>query len=307
MTEQQIDFTQINGFANLELLAQQVVEGFITGLHKSPFHGFSVEFAEHRLYNQGDSIKNIDWKLFARTDKLFVKRFEEETNLRCQIVIDASSSMFYPDKGLSKFKFSVMAAACLMQLLKRQRDAFGLSIFAENLDLHTATKSTFAHQKFLINELENILNLANKNPKTTKIADNLHALANQLHQRSMVIIFSDMMEDYSLESQEKLFAALQHLKFNKHEVIIFNVNEEKHELNFDFDNRPHHFIDTETGNEVKVNPTLIKTTYLQKMKVFKKELDLKCAQYKINLVNVAIEDGFYTILNGWLVGRNIMK
>ena len=109
MTEQQIDFTQINGFANLELLAQQVVEGFITGLHKSPFHGFSVEFAEHRLYNQGDSIKNIDWKLFARTDKLFVKRFEEETNLRCQIVIDASSSMFYPNTGLSKFKFSVMA------------------------------------------------------------------------------------------------------------------------------------------------------------------------------------------------------
>lgn len=304
MTEQQIDFTQINGFANLELLAQQVVEGFITGLHKSPFHGFSVEFAEHRLYNQGDSIKNIDWKLFARTDKLFVKRFEEETNLRCQIVIDASSSMFYPNTGLSKFKFSVMAAACLMQLLKRQRDAFGLSVFSENLDLHTPSKSTFAHQKFLLNELQNILDLENKNPKTTKIADNLHSLANQLHQRSMVIIFSDMMDDYSLESQENLFAALQHLKFNKHEVIIFNVSEQKHEVNFDFENRPHHFIDTETGAEIKVNPTLIKSDYLQKMQHYKKELDLKCAQYKINLTNVAIEDGFYDVLNGWLISRN---
>ncbi len=303
MTQQNIDLTQLNGFANLELLAQQVVEGFITGLHKSPFHGFSVEFAEHRLYNQGDSIKNIDWKLFARTDKLFVKRFEEETNLRCQIVIDASSSMFYPDKGLSKFKFSVMAAACLMQLLKCQRDAFGLTIFAENMDLHTPAKSTFAHQKFLFNELENILNQPKKNSKT-HIADNLHTLANQLHQRSMVIIFSDMMENNaSVKSQDALFASLQHLKFNKHEVIIFNVNEQKHEVNFDFENRPHHFIDTETGQEIKVNPTLIKETYLQKMETFNKELDLKCAQYKINLVNVAIEDGFNTILNGWLISR----
>ncbi|TAH01900.1 MAG: DUF58 domain-containing protein [Sphingobacteriales bacterium] len=303
MTQQNIDETDLNGFANLELLAQQVVEGFITGLHKSPFHGFSVEFAEHRLYNQGDSIKNIDWKLFARTDKLFVKRFEEETNLRCQIVIDASSSMFYPDKGLSKFKFSVMAAACLMQLLKRQRDAFGLSIFAENLDLHTAAKSTFTHQKFLFNELENILNQENKNNQT-HIADNLHALANQLHKRSMVIIFSDMMENNaSEENKNALFAALQHLKYNKHEVIIFNVNEENHEINFDFKNRPHHFIDTETGVEIKVNPTLIKADYLQKMQHYKKELDLKCAQYKINLVNVAIEDGFFNVLNGWLVGR----
>lgn len=307
MTEQQIDFTQINGFANLELLAQQVVEGFITGLHKSPFHGFSVEFAEHRLYNPGDSIKNIDWKLFARTDKLFVKRFEEETNLRCQLVIDASSSMFYPSKSLSKFKFSVMAAACLMQLLKRQRDAFGLSVFSESIDLHTSSKSTFAHQKFLLNELQNILNLENTNSQT-HIADNLHALANQLHKRSVVIIFSDMMENNaSEENQNALFAALQHLKFNKHEVIIFNVNEEKHELNFDFENRPHHFIDTETGVEIKVNPTLIKADYLQKMLHFKKELDLKCAQYKINLTNVAIEDGFYDVLNGWLVSRNSRK
>jgi uncharacterized protein (DUF58 family) len=303
MSLQSIDVTDLNGFANLELLAQQVVEGFITGLHKSPFHGFSVEFAEHRLYNQGDSIKNIDWKLFARTDKLFAKRYEEETNLRCQIVIDASASMFYPNKGLSKFKFSVMAAACLMQLLKRQRDAFGLTVFAENIELHTAAKSTFAHQKFLFNELENILNQPNQNNQT-RIADNLHALANQLHKRGMVIIFSDMMENTQSEiEQEALFASLQHLKYNKHEVIIFNVNEQKHEIDFDFENRPHHFIDTETGAEIKVNPTLIKETYLQKMGVFKKALDLKCAQYKINFVNVAIEDGFFNVLNGWLISR----
>ncbi|TAE37972.1 MAG: DUF58 domain-containing protein [Sphingobacteriales bacterium] len=306
MTEQKIDIATINSFANLELLAQQVVEGFITGLHKSPFHGFSVEFAEHRLYNGGESVKNIDWKLFARTDKLFVKRFEEETNLRCQIVIDASSSMFYPDKGLSKFKFSVMAAACLMQLLKRQRDAFGLSVFAQNIEVHTATKSTYAHQKFLYNALENILNRENKNNQTY-IADNLHALAEQLHKRSMVVIFSDMMENQlSHQNQETLFAALQHLKYNKHEVIIFNVHEQQHELNFDFENRPHHFIDTETGTELKVNPTLIKASYLEKLRMFKKELDLKCAQYKIDLIDAAVENGFNTVLNSWLIKRNKM-
>jgi uncharacterized protein (DUF58 family) len=306
MTEQKIDIATINSFANLELLAQQVVEGFITGLHKSPFHGFSVEFAEHRLYNGGESVKNIDWKLFARTDKLFVKRFEEETNLRCQIVIDASSSMFYPDKGLSKFKFSVMAAACLMQLLKRQRDAFGLSVFAQNMEVHTATKSTYAHQKFLYNALENILNRENKNNQTY-IADNLHALAEQLHKRSMVVIFSDMMENQlSHQNQETLFAALQHLKYNKHEVIIFNVHEQQHELNFDFENRPHHFIDTETGTELKVNPTLIKAAYLEKLRMFKKELDLKCAQYKIDLIDAAVENGFNTVLNSWLIKRNKM-
>ncbi len=304
MTEQKIDIAAINAFSNLELLAQQVVEGFITGLHKSPFHGFSVEFAEHRLYNGGESVKNIDWKLYARTDKLFIKRFEEETNLRCQIVIDASSSMFYPDKGLSKFKFSVMAAACLMQLLKRQRDAFGLSVFAQNIEVHTATKSTQAHQKFLYNELEKILNQQNKNQQT-HIADNLHALAEQLHKRSMVVIFSDMMENQSShQNQETLFAALQHLKYNKHEVIIFNVHEQQHELNFDFENRPHHFIDTETGAQIKLNPTLVKAAYLQKMAVFKKELDLKCAQYKIDLIDAAVENGFNNVLNGWLIKRN---
>jgi len=306
MVKQKIDIALLNGFTNLELLAHQVVEGFITGLHKSPFHGFSVEFAEHRLYNGGESVKNIDWKLFARTDKLFVKRFEEETNLRCQIVIDASSSMFYPDKGLSKFKFSVMAAASLIQLLKRQRDAFGLTVFAQNIILHTATKSTFAHQKFLISELETILNQNNKNIQTN-IVDNLHTLANQLHKRSMVIIFSDMMDNsQTAENQDALFAALQHLKYNKHEVIIFNVNDEKHEINFDFENRPHHFIDTETGKEIKVNPALIKASYLEKINNYKKNLVLKCAQYKIDIVNSVVENGFNEVLNGWLIKRNKM-
>lgn len=293
-------------FENLEWLAQQVVEGFITGLHKSPFHGFSVEFTEHRLYNNGDSIKNIDWKLFARSDKLFVKRFEEETNLRCQILIDHSSSMFYPEKGINKFQFSALASAALIQLLKKQRDAFGVTLFAEDIQLHTPTKSTLAHQKFILNELEKEIKRKPIHQKT-KISENLHVIAEQLHKRSLVVLFSDLLENtYSEKGLDELFAALQHLKFNKHEIIIFNINEKKHELDFDFENRPYHFVDIESGDEIKMRPQDLKTIYLEKMNTFKKEFELKCAQFKIELVDAHLEDGFYPVLHAWLVKKNKM-
>src|SRR3954468_22884232 len=143
-----ISRSKIEPFRNLELLAKKVVEGFITGLHKSPFHGFSVEFAEHRLYNTGESTRHIDWKLFARTDKLFIKRYEEETNLRCQIVIDTSSSMLFPaDSENNKLRFSVYAAAALNELLKQQRDAIGLSLFSDQIDLHLPAKGNPAQKK----------------------------------------------------------------------------------------------------------------------------------------------------------------
>lgn len=293
-------------FENLEWLAQQVVEGFIIGLHKSPFHGFSVEFAEHRLYNNGDSVKNIDWKLFARSDKLFVKRFEEETNLRCQILIDHSSSMFYPEKGINKFQFSTLATAALIQLLKKQRDAFGVTLFAEDIQLHTPTKSTLAHQKFILNELEKEIKRKPTNKKT-QISENLHLIAEQIHKRSLVVIFSDLLENtYSEKGLDELFAALQHLKFNKHEIIIFNVNEKKHELDFDFENRPYHFVDPESGEDIKMRPHDLKAVYLDKMNTFKKEFELKCAQFKIELVHAHLEDGFYPVLHSWLVKKNKM-
>ncbi len=294
------------GFGNLELLARQVVEGFITGLHKSPFHGFSVEFAEHRSYNQGESVKNIDWKLFARTDKLFVKRFEEETNLRCQLVIDASSSMFYPEKGLSKFQFSVYAAASLIYLLKKQRDAFGLSLFSEHIEIQTPAKSTTAHQQYLFAALQNQLQNKPKN-KSTKIAKNLHEIAENLHKRSMVVIFSDFMENImDNESLEALFNALQHLKHNKHEIILFNVSDFAHELNFNFENRPYHFVDPETGAEIKLHPQEIKSQYLQNIQQLKQALEVKCGQYKIDLTNADTGEGFNPILKAWLIKRNKM-
>ena len=296
------NYKDLQDFGNLELLSQQVVEGFITGLHKSPFHGFSVEFAEHRLYNTGDSVKNVDWKLYGRTDKLFVKRFEEETNLRCQIVIDVSSSMYYPDQFFNKLLFSVYASASLMYLFKKQRDAFGLSFFSDQLELTTTAKSTTAHQKYLFSELEKLMNRKSSG-HPTDVASAMHQIAEQIHKRSLVIIFSDMLEAESAEGLNKIFASLQHLKHNKHEVIIFNVLDHKMELGFEFDNRPYHFIDIESGENLKIHPNNIRESYLEAANSYHKELKLKCAQYKIDVVDADIHAGFYQVLHSYLIKR----
>jgi len=300
------DDQQIRQLANLELLARQVVEGFITGLHQSPFHGFSVEFAEHRLYNNGESVKNIDWKLLARTDKLFVKQFEEETNLRCYLLLDTSSSMNFPEKGINKLQFSIYAIASLMYLFKKQRDAFGLCFFSDKIDWLSTAKSTNTHLFYLYAELEKIYNQPKINT-STNITDVLHHIAEEVHQRSMIIIFSDMLENnLSDDKLQDLFAAIQHLKYNKHEVVIFNVNDKQKELDFNFDNRPHHFIDMESGEQVKVHPGKIRESYLSSLAHYKNELQLKCAQYHIDLVDANIEDGYTNILKAYLIKRTKM-
>jgi len=297
---------QIRHLANLELLARQVVEGFITGLHQSPFHGFSVEFAEHRLYNNGESVKNIDWKLFARTDKLFVKQFEEETNLRSYLLLDTSSSMNFPEKGINKLQFSVYAIASLMYLFKKQRDAFGLCLFSDRMDWLSQARSTTSHLFYLFAELEK----AYQQPKvntTTNISDVLHHVAEDVHQRSLIIIFSDMLENsMSAEKMQQMFAAIQHLRYKKHEVVIFNVSDKKRELDFEFDNRPHHFIDMESGDEMKVHPGRIRETYKAAIDDYRRQLELKCAQYRIDLIDANIHKGFNQVLKAYLVKRAAM-
>lgn len=302
-----IESAQTHILSHLELFARQVVEGFITGLHKSPFHGFSVEFAEHRLYNTGEPTRHIDWKLYARTDKLFVKRYEEETNLRCQLVIDNSSSMHYPPaeknkkEVQNKITFSVYAAASLMYLLKMQRDATGLTVFTDKIDVHTPARSTAIHQKLMMHKLEEIMN-DNRQPLRTHAAAALHELAENLHRRSMVIIFSDMFENVS--DTENLFDALKHLRYNKHEVILFHVTDKRLEENFEFENRPYKFVDVETGEEVKVHSHLVREAYMQSMQSFKKELMLRCAQYRIEFVPADIHEGFNHVLMTYLVKRS---
>ncbi len=297
------DLRQIQNF---ELLAKQVVEGFIIGLHKSPFHGFSVEFAEHRLYNVGDSIKNIDWKVYGRTDKLFVKQFEEETNLRCQIVIDTSSSMYFPKElegsSMNKLQFSSIAAASLMNLLQKQRDAFGLSLFDEKVHIHTKPKSSTKHYRLMLNHLENLIKDEELDRKTSA-TDALHRIADSTHRRSLVMIFSDMFED---SDQEKLFTALQHLKYNKHELVLFHVVDKNLELDFNFDNRPHEFIDMESGERIKLQSNQIKEHFIPKMVAYKEKLIQKCLQFKIDYVEADINEGFHPILERYLVKRKKM-
>lgn len=291
-------------FKNLELLAKKVVEGFITGLHKSPFHGFSVEFAEHRLYNTGESTRHMDWKLFARTEKLFIKRYEEETNLRCQIVIDTSSSMLFPkDTETNKLQFSVYAAAALCEVLKQQRDAYGLTLFQDEIIKHLPAKGSPAHQKAVYQTLEDLLENKEEN-KTTSAAAALNQVAEVIHQRSLVFIFSDMFEGSA--DNEELFSALQHLRYRKHEVVLFHVTDKKKELDFEFENRPYHFIDLETKEEIKLNPTEIKQHYKESISKFHEELKLKCSQYRIDLVDADINEGFDNILYTYLVKRSMM-
>jgi uncharacterized protein (DUF58 family) len=301
-----LDYSKLS--TNIELFAKEVVEGFITGKHKSPYHGFSVEFAEHRLYNTGESTKHIDWKLYARTDKLFNKRYEEETNLRCQLIIDASSSMYYPIlkhptlETPNKLLFSIYASAVMINLLKKQRDAVGLSVFTDKLEVHTPSKTTQRHHRILYNELDELLSTdAIAESKLTDSSDVLHQISELLHKRSLVMIFTDFIHPY--KTLEEQFEAYKHLKYNKHEVVLFYLHEPQTEKDLEFDNKPYKFIDLESGEELKLNPHLYKKQYQNQVKYHLKELKLKCFQYKIDLIEVDIKKGFDTILNSYLLKR----
>lgn len=292
-------------FENLEFLARQVVEGFIVGLHKSPFHGFSVEFAEYRLYNRGDNLKHIDWKVFGRTDKLFTKKYEEETNLRCQLVIDVSSSMHYPQEKdqVNKLHFSLLSAASILSILKKQLDAGGITFFNHEIETHTPCKSNPVHYRHLYTLLENKINYQAPQ-KNTNTATVLHQLAEQLHKRSLVVIFSDMLD--SMGDLNALLDALQHLRHNKHEVVLFLVQDKHHEVDFEFPNRPFEFVDMESGERIKLNTNEIQASYREQMNAYREKLTLHCGQFGIDWVDADIRQGYDQILKAYLLKRNKM-
>jgi uncharacterized protein (DUF58 family) len=298
----QLDINTIRQYGNIELLAKQLVEGFITGLHKSPYHGFSVEFAEHKIYNPGESTRYIDWKVFAKTDRLYTKKYEEETNLRCSILLDVSASMYYPEKGNGKIAFSIIAAAALAYMLQKQRDAVGLTAFSGEIEQQTPIKSTPGHLHKLFVLLEQLANRPVRQQKTAA-AEVIHLLANSINKRSLVVIFSDMFET---ENEEDIFPALQHLKHNKHEVLIFHVTDKKTELNFEFEERPYEFIDVESGQREKVQPSQIKEQYHQQIAAFYSRLKEKCGQYKIDFIEADINLGIEQILLPYLIKRKKM-
>ena len=307
-----LDLAAVRSFENLEFLARQLVEGFITGLHQSPYHGFSVEFSEHRLYNPGESTRHLDWKVFARTDKLFVKRYEEETNLRAHLLLDVSPSMYYPAPGHDKLRFSILAAAALTTLLTRQRDAVGLVTFSDTVELQTPVRSSGRHRHTLLLTLQQLLERPVAVPargearRTTDVASVIHTIAQQIPKRSLVILFSDMLGRGEAE-QTAALAALQHLRHQQHEVLLFHILDRATEADFDFAERPYIFEDLETGQEIKLQPSQVREQYRAAMSRFEQELALRCGQYKIDFVPVDVREPFEKVLYAYLVKRGKSK
>ena len=307
-------FEGIEKYKSLDFYARQVVEGFITGLHRSPFHGFSVEFAEHRQYTVGEPTKSIDWKLYARTDKLFVKRFEEETNLRCQLVVDHSSSMFLPVEGQgdlnrpNKLTFACYAAAVISELLVRQRDAFGLSLLSEGIDLQTPCRSSRTHQQYILQMLEKELlqpmpgDRKEAAQRGTSIAEALHLTAEALHRRSLVVIFTDAL--VRPEEDDPLMDALRHLRHCKHEVLLFHTLHQGHEVGFDYPARPTEFIDLESGRRLKVNPTEVADNYRKEMARRTAELKRLAIQYRVDYQAVDVGQSVEQVLLPYLLKRS---
>ena len=291
---------------NLDLFAKQVVEGFITGMHKSPFHGFSVEFAEHRLYNKGESTKHIDWKLYAKTEKLFVKRYEEETNLRCHIIIDNSASMHYPAlkeqtfTSYNKVGFSALAAAALTEILKKQRDAYGLSIYSDTYEYYAPEKGSERHRHMLLDQLDGLLSQQQVRTKTDTYTI-LHEIAEKIHRRSLIFLFTDMFQPD--KDDEALFEAIRHLKYNKHELILFHTYDKETEIDFNFDNTPKKFIDLETGESINLFAEQVQKNYKKEVSGFFNNLKMKCMQYQIDYVPVDINKGFDSVLVSYLLKR----
>jgi uncharacterized protein (DUF58 family) len=299
-----MDIAKIKALGGVEFLAKQFVEGFITGLHKSPFHGFSVEFAEHRAYNPGESTRHIDWKVMAKTDRLYVKRYDEETNLRCHILLDTSSSMFFPEKSHEKLGFATLASACIANMLQSQRDAVALTTFSNTIELETPVKSSGAHLYGIYSHLDTCLDLP-KRQRNTALVPVLHEIAGKIHKRSLVVIFTDVLDQFS--NTETLWSALQHLKHNNHEVLLFHVHHQSKEIAFAYANHPYEFTDLESGQKIKVQPAEIREQYQQGIENFWNELKLKCLQYRIDLVSANVEEGFDPIMQAFLAKRKSIR
>lgn len=302
-----LNIEEFKNIGNIELLAKQTVEGFITGLHRSPYHGFSVEFAEHKIYNPGESTRHIDWKVFAKTDKLFTKRYEEETNLRCQLLLDISGSMWFPVENNAKLIWASWMVATMATLLQNQRDAVGLTTFSNEINSQSAVKSTQTHLRQLYQELqlltESKISTLNK---TTSIADTLHIIAEKMGKRALVVLFSDMFEQEA-NNLDGLMHALQHLRHNGHEVLIFHVYDGEYELDFNFPNKPTWFTDIETGNKIKLNPSLYKEQYQNAVKDLFVSVKDKCTSLKIDFVEADIRQDASIILNSFLAKRSRMR
>jgi uncharacterized protein (DUF58 family) len=297
-----MDFEHIDFFNQIEFLAKKLVDGFITGKHKSPYHGFSVEFAEHRNYNVGDTIKHIDWKVFAKTDKLMIKKYDEETNLKAHIVIDISSSMYYPPINHKKIKYACMAAAALCLMLQKQKDAFCLQTFDQELHPLTDIKSTRTHLRNIYTHLSSIAEKKDPGTSQANISNALNTIAEQAGKRGLILFFSDFLGEHN--KIEELMSALQHIKHNHHDLILFHVMDYKDEVELELSNKPYWLTDTETNERIKIYPSEIKTVYKNKITEYFNTLKIKCGDFGIDFVPIDINEPMDHVLQPFLLKRS---
>ncbi len=291
--------------APLELKARTIVEGFISGLHRSPYHGFSVEFAEHRPYNPGDDFKHIDWKVYGKRERFYVKQYEAETNLRAYILLDTSTSMnFRYFADWSKLRYSVHYASALMYMMNKQRDATGLVLFDNEIHDFFPAKSSYSHLRMLFGKLEKLLekNETGSNEKRVSAsADAIHHLAENLKKRSLVVILTDLFENVS--GHEQLISALKHLRHQKHEVLLFNVLEHQSERELDFPDGKFLFEDMETGNEIEVMPVQVREDYKRRIEEYTKKFKLACSETQVDFEEIDTQSPFDIALLAYLNKR----
>ena len=295
----------LSKLSSLELRAKKIVEGFISGLHRSPYHGFSVEFAEHRPYNPGDDFKHIDWKAYAKKERFYVKQYEEETNLRCYVLLDTSSSMMFKHFGeWSKLRYGIHYAASLLYLMHRQRDACGLIPFNSEIETFIPAKGTYAHLRQIYTQLERELikeEKRDKEQRKTASAKVIHEVAKRLNHRSLVVIITDLFEN--VDEQEALISSLKHLRHRKHEVLLFNVLENRSERLLDFANDRVIFEDMETGQELEVMTSQVRDDYQAKVEQYTHDFQMACSEFEIDFEQIDTEGQFDQALLAYLNKR----
>lgn len=302
-----LDPIAVSRLKNIEVKARMIVEGFITGLHKSPFHGFSAEFAEHRPYNSGEPLKSIDWKVYGRTDRLYTKRFEEETNLRCHLVLDVSDSMRYPKlKGtLSKLEYGAYLTASLGYLMFLQRDAVGLTLFDDGLRLQIEPRAKFSWLQPIFRQLEQVVDSQTQFTRRTATAKVLHELAEKSGRRALVILITDLFTGQ--EPLDDLFPALQHLRHARHEVVILQPLHPPTELDFELGYASVLLQDLETGEELEVQPEMLKEAYQQQMKEHLVRLRTRCRELRVDYHQVDITQPWDRALRDYLIKRSRLR
>ena len=281
----------VNKIAKLELKARLIVEGFISGLHRSPYHGYSVEFAEHREYVPGDDIRHIDWKVYGRSDRFYIKQYEEETNLKTHILLDASESMTYAAKDVSKYDYASMVAASIAHLLIRQKDAVGLAMFDERVNQFLSASSTQTQLRALLEVVEKPALKAK-----TDIGTILHEFADRIKRKGLVVIVSDLLDE-----PEHIERGLEHLRYRQHEVIVFHVLDHD-ELTFPFLNMTL-FEGLEGAQDLVANPKPLRDAYMAELGAFLERIRRACRNNRFDYVQLDTTDKLDVALTSYLAKR----